>query len=245
MPIKVAICDDDKRDLQIIKDCLTKFSIRQNTDYEISCYTDGKALVKDCSDLNPYVIAFLDIEMPEPDGLEIASFLRSNTDSYCYIIFVSSYPKYMKSSFKIQPFDFITKPVSYEEFEETMLRLSNDMSKRYVNKASIQTESGIFLTDLSNILYLTTTPVKSGSVSFILTNNKISGKGRLLDWEQRLSAHSFIRCHKCYIVNILHIKSLQHHTITMDNGNTIPIGRSYDKCVNDKFTRNILDDCFQ
>ena len=53
--------------------------------------------------------------------------------------------------------------------------------------------------------------------------------------ENELDENIFIRCHRSYLVSILHIKTISKDKIELDNGYTIPISRRRYKEVNMKF----------
>ena len=44
--------------------------------------------------------------------------------------------------------------------------------------------------------------------------------------EEKLSGYGFLRAHRCYLVNMQHIKGIGGDKITMDNGDTVPVPRA-------------------
>ena len=68
-------------------------------------------------------VAFLDIEMPETNGLELAESILA-IDSDIEIIFVTAYDQYALEAFRVNALDYLLKPLSYEEIEQTIARLS-------------------------------------------------------------------------------------------------------------------------
>jgi two-component SAPR family response regulator len=71
--------------------------------------------------LNPDV-AFLDIEMPETNGLELAEKIMS-AGSDIEIIFVTAYDQYALEAFSVNALDYLLKPLSYDAVERTVSRL--------------------------------------------------------------------------------------------------------------------------
>ena len=53
--------------------------------------------------------------------------------------------------------------------------------------------------------------------------------------EKELNGELFLRCHRSYIVSLLHIKTISREEIELDNGDTIPLSRRRYKEVNMKF----------
>lgn len=70
--------------------------------------------------LNPDV-AFVDIEMPEMSGLELAEKIVSGSDME--IIFVTAYDQYALEAFRVNALDYLLKPLSYEDVKRTIERL--------------------------------------------------------------------------------------------------------------------------
>lgn len=67
-------------------------------------------------------VAFLDIEMPETNGLELAeNILAINSDAE--IIFVTAYDQYALNAFRVNALDYLLKPLSFEAVEQTVARL--------------------------------------------------------------------------------------------------------------------------
>lgn len=67
-------------------------------------------------------VAFLDIEMPQTNGLELAEKILA-TDSNIEIIFVTAYNQYALNAFRVNALDYLVKPLSCEDVEQTVARL--------------------------------------------------------------------------------------------------------------------------
>ena len=140
--MRIAICDDSKDNLALLEDVVDGLKVRET---EVDCFENGKSLLRYLSDSkdNYYQIYLLDIEMPGINGLETAKHIRE-IDQRAIIIFVTAYSDYVFSSFEVQPFRFINKPVDREKLETVLQAAINYIytSKRYifisVDKAKIQ-----------------------------------------------------------------------------------------------------------
>ena len=140
--MRIAICDDSKENLALLEDVVDGLKLRET---EVECFENGESLLRYISDSkeNFYQIYLLDIEMPGINGLETAKQIRE-IDKRAIIIFVTAYSDYVFSSFEVQPFRFINKPVDREKLENVIHAAVNYIytSKRYifisVDKAKIQ-----------------------------------------------------------------------------------------------------------
>ena len=113
--MRIAICDDSKEQLALLEDVVEKLGIKNA---EIDCFYNGDSLLSHLIKKEDfyYQIYLLDIEMPGMNGLEVAKEIRT-MDKRAVIIFITSYSDYVFSSFEVQPFRFVNKPVNYEKIE--------------------------------------------------------------------------------------------------------------------------------
>ena len=107
IPMKILIVDDEHMALEEGEELVLQ--IRSKA--EIICAENYMEALKAAETLH-FDIALLDIEMPAQPGITTARHLRNEGNDDVFIIFVTSYPEYMRDSFEVQPFQFITKPVS-------------------------------------------------------------------------------------------------------------------------------------
>ena len=103
MRLKVAVCDDEK----IICNEIKKRLLEIRPEFEVLLFSSGDELIK--SDKN-FDLIFLDIEMPQLDGMETAQILRKNHKNE-YIIFLTSHSELMAEAFKVKAFRFLEKPI--------------------------------------------------------------------------------------------------------------------------------------
>jgi len=64
-------------------------------------------------------IVFLDIQIPDPNGLEVARIIRDT----CHIVFVTAYDAHAIEAFERGAVDYLLKPVVAARLEQTVLRL--------------------------------------------------------------------------------------------------------------------------
>lgn len=107
----------------------------------ILSYTDpekaGDQAIEKCQD-----VAFLDIEMPEMSGIELAEKLQSGNQDI-QIVFITAYDDFAIQAFEMNAVDYLLKPVSKERLEKTILRLTANRNNRRRDVESTQKLSGI------------------------------------------------------------------------------------------------------
>jgi DNA-binding LytR/AlgR family response regulator len=122
--LKVAIVDDDKRLAHKTEEYL--LSYQKNT-IETEVYFSPVKLLKAMEE-NTYDIYVLDIEMPDMNGVELATAIRER-DQQAMIIFLTSHTGYMKDVFKVHTFDYLVKPVTQEKVHELLERALNYLNQ--------------------------------------------------------------------------------------------------------------------
>ena len=123
--IKIGICDDQeimqKKLKEILCDCLVELKIEA----EIFIYLSGKDVLSNSMKLD---LLFLDIEMPEMDGIETGLALKKQ-GFVGKIIMASSAVERFKEAFTIQAFRFVTKPFEKSEILKVLKAYMDEEDK--------------------------------------------------------------------------------------------------------------------
>ena len=94
-------------------------------------FQNGADALREAERIRPQA-AFIDIEMPEMDGLTLAEkLLETNPDMK--IVFITGWNQYAVSAFELNALDYIMKPVNKARFEKMAQRLQDELS---IQKAS-------------------------------------------------------------------------------------------------------------
>lgn len=176
-------------------------------------------------------LMFLDINMPELSGLD---FLKSLRDAPM-VIFTTAYPQYALESYELEAIDYLVKPIRIERFlkavnkAENYLKLlqhegsSNQIEKIEDDYVFIKADRKYFKIYFKDILYI------EGLKDYVVIytgDNKIITSMNVKTIAAQLPPAIFARVSKSYIVNTLHISSLDNEIIYIQK-NEIPLGQSY------------------
>jgi two-component system LytT family response regulator len=115
--IRVIVVDDEPLALVSMKKHLNEFD---NIEV-IRTFTTAKDLLLEGPTLD-FQVAFLDIEMPEMNGIEVAQLLKTWDKNIC-IIFVTAYRDYVVQAVDVQPFEYLLKPISKTHLEKTINKI--------------------------------------------------------------------------------------------------------------------------
>lgn len=240
MTFKAAICDDDEKENSIIKSYLHSLELEQDMDFEISVFTNGNTLLSQYRKADAFHILFLDVEMPEINGLEVARQIRNLPDKQVKIVFISNYPEYMQDSFNVQAFHYLAKPLQYDTFKQLMYRIIKDYRDSHISKLLIQEDGIEELVYLDDILYIEAVKSQKSQLNFVLTNKTINARGTIYNWEEELKSHYFISPYRGLLVNINHVHFIQDSSLILSNGETIPLSRRKEKDIRTLFNKHVL-----
>lgn len=212
--MKVAICDDDRSDLERIHNYCANF----DTTMPVSLFSNGAALL-DAFEDDFFDLVFLDIEMAAPNGLAVGAALIKRNPAPV-IIFTTQSLNYAVRGYGIA-LRYLPKPIEYETFVGA-LRLA--MRKIISQKITIYSNGEQIVIPINDISYF---EVLHHNVIFHLKNRQtLSTHGTLSEMQAQLSHQGFSQPHKSYCVNLDHVDRVSRQTVTMTNGEIVPIGRS-------------------
>jgi DNA-binding LytR/AlgR family response regulator len=88
---------------------------------------DGETALEAIAEHQP-TLAFLDIQMPELTGIEVARRLARDTGNRCHVVFVTAYDQYALEAFEAGAIDYLLKPYSDERLATTVARLQQRLA---------------------------------------------------------------------------------------------------------------------
>lgn len=160
---------------------------------------------------NKVDVVFLDINMPELDGMSLGKIL-TKLNSNIKIIFITAYRDYAAEAFEIKAFDYLLKPYSEKRITEVLNNLTmikdNSPTKEVekINKVTVFLDEKMVVLSLDEIYYIEV----SEKESLVYTQNEIyTSKLKISKWEEILPKNKFYRTHRAYIVNLDKIKEVE------------------------------------
>lgn len=238
MNLRVAICDDEKNDIKILEQHISQFNIQTNYNVISTSYTKPAKLLSQFKK-ESYEVVFLDIEMPEINGLNIAKQLRE-LDENLIIVFTTSYPEYMQESFDVQPFQFLNKPIAYDDIKKVLTNIIKKISKNMNTIIIIDDNNEKKFVYVKNILYVSVIKERKGFLKYQLYDRSLIAKGTLNSLEPQLLSHGFLSTTRGILVNINQIRSMNNTRVLLKNNEEIPISRRKTKELQKFYTNHII-----
>lgn len=179
----------------------------------------------------PVDLIFLDIEMPEIDGI---SFLKS-IKKIPGVIFTTAYRDYAVDAFDLDVIDFLLKPISFERFIRAIEKYYQNneaaLSKPYEPSANrtinVKADRKTYKIDLTNILYIESL---KDYVKIVCQNETVVTHETITHFEQLLQNDGFIRTHRSFLVAKSKIQSFDAESVFLEN-KELPISRTYKQTV--------------
>jgi two-component system response regulator LytT len=187
-------------------------------------------------------LIFLDIQMPDLKGTELARFLGMGTK----IIFTTAYEKYALEGFKLDAVDYLLKPFSYEEFLKAAKKAQHiiDLERKKIPDMEIKNDF-LFIKSEYKIRRINFDEIHyieglKDYVKVYLKNEKkpLLTQSTLKMLESKLPESKFMRVHRSFIVNLDSINTIERNRIVFGDIR-IPITDQY----KDKF-QGFLDKNF-
>ncbi|WP_186756823.1 LytR/AlgR family response regulator transcription factor [Echinicola salinicaeni] len=182
-------------------------------------------------------LIFLDIQMPDLSGMELARVLDSNKQSNVpRIIFTTAYNQFAIEGYKVDAMDYLLKPFSYEEFLKSCTKAYHffeSKSSQSNTSADNPQQSYIFIkveyqlvkVVLKDILYV------EGYKDYVKVHladrsSPLLSLTSLKNMEEILPENQFMRIHRSYIISLDHIQSITKNTVNISN-TTIAVSENY------------------
>ena len=181
---------------------------------------------------NPVDLVFMDIQMPDITGLQLAKSLQRKSPM---IIFTTAYSKYAVEGFNVEAVDYLLKPFEFSRFLEAVNKASA-LKQLYESSTEKMDEQAIFVkSDYQNIrIFTRDIQYIEGFDDYIRihvdTGKSIYTLNSLKNILEKLPENEFIRVHRSYIVPVNRIKRIYNQHVQIGD-KEIPIGKSYAEAV--------------
>jgi len=230
--LRIAVCDDDVVMLsKIVRAIEHNLELNGLVDYEIKTFISGLELLSLEKDISDFNIIFLDINMEELNGLELAKCIREY-DSDVFIVFVTAFIDYAPEGYKYDAIRFILKDMLDEMLKECIETIIKRM-KIKTGKIQLDFLEGKKEVPIEKIRFIES---RKHKLFFdIKPDGQLSLYGKLDNMEEKLREYHFLRIHKSYLVNLRHIESIIAYKAQLYGGINLPIPRSKYKGVKDRF----------
>lgn len=244
MILRCALVDDEPLALSLLESYVRK------TDSLELCgsYSSAIQAMKSLPE-HPVDLLFLDIQMPELNGLEFSRMVSDNTR----IIFTTAFEQYAIDGYRVNALDYLLKPISYNDFIEAVNKALQwfELRKKAETPDSVQTslptdsnhiyvksDYKVVQIELDKILYIE--GLKDYIKIYTEDNPRpILSLTSMKTMEEKLPSNRFIRVHRSYIVQKQKIKIIDKGRIVFGK-EYIPVSDSYKQDLQNYVNEHII-----
>lgn len=221
--MKIAICDDRIKQIEIIKKATQIYFDKINNAVELNTF-DNAFNFLDAHKKNSFDLVLLDICMPGILGTDVAKEIRQRHDK-TEIIFLTTSSEFAIQAFAVRAAHYLLKPFTQNDFNEAMDRALHNINDSQSKLLYLKCPKGIMESvEKDSIVYIESSAHKQ---SIYLNNGKVietvQTLTELLKLLNEISNGQFIIPYKGYIVNQRAIRTIEIDKIIMKNQKNIPI----------------------
>lgn len=218
---RVALCDDDRRFLELLKERAEMFCVEKARNVKFSAFSDSDILMGMTERGEIFDAYILDIEMQDYSGIEIAEEIRKKSKMAC-IIFLTSHMKYAVGACGTGIFRYMMK----EDLDRELPRILDDLFSHLECLEShyfyvIQNQKRCIKFSHREVVYIYK---DQKNAVFVMTDGRNLYERTTLDrlYQALGSDEEIFFLDRGIILNLFHVRSVGDGNVRMDTGHEIP-----------------------
>ena len=237
MKLRCAIIDDEPLAVSLLESYVAKTPFLQLTGSYTNAVKAMEGVSDDCPDL-----LFLDIQMPELNGLEFSRIVGER----CRVVFTTAFEQYAVDSYRVNALDYLLKPIAYPEFLQACEKARQWFAHTAPQPSESDTPTSILVktdyklvqVELAKIIYIE--GLKDYVKIYIDDEPRpLLSLMSLKSLEEQLPAQQFVRVHRSFIVRTDKIKVIERNRIVFGK-EYIPISDSYKAALMEQLARHAI-----
>lgn len=237
MAFEIVLCDDNPRAVKLFQPKIKTAFGNYTENLRFTIFEDPRRLLAYILNGNMPDILFLDIDMPEVNGIALCRQLKEKGYEP-QVVFLSDMEHRVFDTFEFNPVYFLRKRRFDEEIEKVAKKVFQDIRR---NQEAVLFSDGtrsyrILIRDIKYIEIINQT------LSIYKKDERISLRYKMRDAEKLLLPYGFLRVHKGYLVNYRYINCIQRETVLLTDGQSIPMSRRRYQEIKQQFLKLVTDE---
>lgn len=238
--MNIGICDDNIDILKILEKTLKNIADEESFFIEVEIYQDPIKFIEDITlGKAKFEMVFLDIDMPELNGIETGRLIRQADDSVL-IVYLTGHSCYSLEAFEVRAFHYLIKPVDKEKirgiFKECLSPKKQRFQKDEKKILTLEFKGGIANILLKDILYI---EKRRNQIKVVCREIEHFFYTTLKEMKSKLD-EEFVQCHQGFIVNRKYISKIENSTLTVEDKYKIPVSKKHMEKVKACFFDDLL-----
>ncbi|WOO38417.1 LytTR family DNA-binding domain-containing protein [Anaerocolumna sp. AGMB13020] len=233
--LRIAICDDQPRELEIINAYITEYIATHTLEAEMKLFSHPDQLLT-AIEAESFHLYLLDIVMPMVSGIELGKEIR-RIDREAQIIYATTEPQFALQAYVASPINYLIKPINKQQLFDTLSFAISKIDLSLEKTFTVKTADSLRVLNLSEILCC---EYRRHTVIFNLRNYEevITRTIRESFAEYSMTIRKdtrFLQCHTSYYVNMQWVERFAKDSFTLRGGKVIPIAAKLYPAVRDQF----------
>lgn len=227
---RFAVCDDHPADRDYVSGLIREWNQKAKIPLQTESYPSAEAFLFAYEENKDTDILFLDIEMGDMSGVELAKRLRRK-GAGLQIVFITGYMEYIGEGYDVEALHYLLKPVTAEKLHAVLDRAMERLKTRE-HEILLSLPDSVVRLPLYEIRYL---EVRKNYVT-IHGEEEYCVKRSLNELAAELD-ESFCRIQRSYIVNLRFVKKVTKTEVILKDGAVLPLSRKMYESVNQTLIR--------
>lgn len=215
--MNILICDDEEKYINEIKEQVSAFMDNHSIEANINTFCSGEEAIQS-SETNNYDIAFIDVEIGNIKGTDIAAILKQK-NKHIIIFIITAYEKYLDEAMDLNVLRFLTKPINSKRLnsglEKAITLIDNSFVDIYLKK-----DTNIVKVPTNNIIYI---EIVDRNTKIVTETDTYISSSNIKYWKEKLTASFFYQVHTSFIINMKFITKYSRDLVELKYKYQIPI----------------------
>ena len=233
--LRIAICDDQPRELDIINEYIKEYLGTHPWEAEIQAFPHPDKLLT-ATESERFHLYILDIVMPMVNGLELGKEIR-RLDREAQIIYATTEPQFALQAYAASPINYLIKPIEKQQLFDTLTLAISKADLAEDQTFAVKTAESLRVIKLSDIICC---EYRSHAVIFCLANGEeVFSRTFRENFSEYCAAilrdRHFLRCHTSFIINLRRVERFAKDSFTLYGGKIVPIAAKQYPAVRDAY----------
>ncbi len=215
---RIAVVEDEDKAAELLCSYIDRYSRESGQEFEVVRFPTAVQFLAEYKAV--YAVVFMDIQMPQMNGMDASVELRK-LDKTVSIIFITNLVQYAQRGYEVDAVSFLVKPVSYYDFYMKFEKALDVYVMNEERSITLSLPGGLCHISTDKLMYV---EIIRHRLYYHLVDDVIEMTGVLSNVEQQLSEYGFLRCNNCYLVNPKFVVKVKGSDVQVGN-RTLQISR--------------------
>ncbi|WP_312613347.1 LytTR family DNA-binding domain-containing protein [Oscillibacter sp.] len=239
--LRIAVCDDQPRELEIICEYLTEYLGTYTLEAEMKKFSHPDALLT-AIEVESFHLYILDIVMPMVNGLKLGKEIR-RLDREAQIIYATTEPQFALQAYAASPINYLVKPINKKQLFDTLTLAISKADLEEEQTITVKTTDSLRVIKLSEIVCC---EYRNHAVIFSLKNGEElmsrTVRESFLEYcAPILRDRHFLQCHSSFVVNMRRVERFAKDSFVLYGEKVVPIAAKQYAAVRDAYMDYLME----